>query len=50
MVVLESHFRNGEANLPVCRDARQGIATISEMTFESRSSPTFAEKSINDRF
>jgi hypothetical protein len=24
------------ANLPVCRDARQGIATMSEMTIENR--------------
>jgi len=31
--VAKSNFRNGGANLPVCHDSRQGIATISEITF-----------------
>jgi len=29
----KSNFRNGGANLRVCLDSRQGIATVSEITF-----------------
>jgi len=32
-VIAKSNFRNGGANLRVCPDSRQGIATISEITF-----------------
>ena len=31
--IAKSSFRNGGANLLVCLDSRQGIATISEITF-----------------
>ena len=31
--IAKSNFRKGGANLPVCLDSRQGIATISEITF-----------------
>src|SRR6185436_14171365 len=36
-LVAKSHFRNGGANLPVCRGARQAPPTISEMTFGNHS-------------
>jgi hypothetical protein len=32
-MLAKSNFRNGGANLRVCLDSRQGIATISEITF-----------------
>ncbi len=35
-VILESHFRKGGASLLVCLDARQDVASFSEMTFENR--------------
>jgi hypothetical protein len=35
-VIAKSHFRNGGANLPVCREVRQNLAHLSEMTFGSR--------------
>ena len=37
LVFAKSNFRNGGANLPVCLDSRQGIATISEITFGNQS-------------
>ena len=37
MVFAKSNFRNGGANLRVCLDSPQGIATISEITFGKQS-------------
>jgi hypothetical protein len=36
-IFVKNNFRNGGANLPVCLDSPQGIATISEIIFDSRS-------------
>jgi hypothetical protein len=33
----KSNFRNGGANLPVCLDSLQGIATLPEITFGNQS-------------
>src|SRR5579864_2878233 len=37
ILFAKSNFRKGGANLPVCLDSPQGIATISEITFGNQS-------------
>jgi len=37
LTVAKSDFRKGGANLPVCLDSPQGIATVSEITFGNQS-------------
>jgi hypothetical protein len=45
-LIAKSNFRNGGANLQVCLDSPQGIATISEITFGKQSMRKILERTF----